>query len=134
MSLLSRSEVKDAPDVKPYPFAVPEWGGSVLLRPLMCWEREEWEREQTVAQEQGMGAPQHNIARLVRRGLLNPDGSYMYGEGPADLKELASKSGAALGRLFREIAGRAGLTKDAQEQAEKNSGPTQPDDGSSGSA
>jgi hypothetical protein len=124
MSLLSRSEVKDAPDVKPYPFAVPEWGGSVLLRPLMCWEREEWEREQTVAQEQG----------LVRRGLLNPDGSYMYGEGPADLKELASKSGAALGRLFREIAGRAGLTKDAQEQAEKNSGSIPPDGGSSGSA
>jgi hypothetical protein len=131
---LSRDQVESAPDTKPYEFAVPEWGGSVLLRPLQCWEREEWEKEQTAASKQGLDAPQHNIARLVRRGLLNPDGSHMYAEGADDLKRLAMKGAAALARLFREVAGKAGLTAEAQEQAEKNSGTTPPDDASSGSA
>jgi hypothetical protein len=87
--VLTRDQVENAPDTKPYEFAVPEWGGSVLLRPLMCWEREEFEREQQAAADQGLGAPQHNIARLVRRGLLAPDGTHLYGEGADELKKLA---------------------------------------------
>lgn len=131
LRILGRGDIEAAADTEPTPFHVPEWGGSVLLRPLMGWERDDWDRQCSASKESGDIVPQHFRARLVRMALVGPDGRHLYSEKPEELKALSRKGAAALDRLFTEVCRRAGMGQAAAEAAEKNSEPAR--SGSSGS-
>jgi hypothetical protein len=97
--MLDRLAILSAPDLKPVPVNVPEWNGTVFVRPLTGAERGALEAE-AVADKTGNVATLRQ--RLAVRCICDQDGKRLFDDkdGPA----LAAKSASALDRICAAIS------------------------------
>lgn len=117
--MLDRNSIIDCKDMADVDEVdVPEWGGTVLIRPLPGIGRDAYER----ALVQGKS----HSAVLVRWCAINGDGKPLFSD--ADIPFLEQKSARALNRLATRIGIKNGLYPGALEEAEKNSESSQSED------
>ena len=125
MSFLDRAAIVAVNDLKREEVAVPEWGGTVIVRELTAKERDlffEWVRKN------GEAAFSEFRVRAVRLSLVDEQGAQLFAE--ADEPELAKKSTAVIDRLFETASRLSGLQEKDVKQIGKNSKAT-PQNGSS---
>lgn len=118
--ILSAEEILAAPDMKPVKVPCPEWGGTVLVRPLTSWESDEWENKNAEAKADGFAIQPQFRANICAQCLCRADGSPLFT--PAQVKALSQKSAAPINRIMNKIFELSGMKADAVDKAEKNSG------------
>jgi hypothetical protein len=121
--LLSKSQILAARDHQVEKVDVPEWGGFVFVRVMTAGERDQFERKFT---QDRYG----NIRAYVAAATVCDDEGNLLFE-KADIDVLATKSGAAVDRLF-DVALRINkLRKKDIDELEKNSKANPSEDSSS---
>jgi hypothetical protein len=114
--ILSRDAILAAQDLKREEVAVPEWGGSVLVRTMTGAERAAW--EQSLAN--GGKIDVSNVrARLVAACTIDESGALLFSA--ADAQALGAKSGSALERVAKVAQRLNAITEEALEEARGNS-------------
>jgi len=114
--ILSRDAILAAQDLKREEVAVPEWGGSVLVRTMTGAERDAW--EQSLAN--GGKIDVSNVrARLVAACTIDESGALLFSA--ADAQALGAKSGSALERVAKVAQRLNAITEEALEEARGNS-------------
>ena len=113
---LNRDQILDADDLKTQDVAVPEWGGTVILRELRGRERD--------AFEEGSLDKQRNVsmknmrARLVALSAVDEEGERLFTA--KDAEALGAKSATALNRCFEVACRLSGITEADVETLEGN--------------
>ncbi len=111
VKLLTRQDILAASDVVTEQVAVPEWGGSVMVRSLSGRERDDYDRSLINLQGGDKARNLRNMrAKLVVLSCYDSDGNRLFAEG--DLDALGKKSSAALSRVFRVAQRLSGITDD----------------------
>jgi len=123
MSILNRNAILAAPDIVTETVTVPEWGGEVLVKAISAAERDEFEQAIVQMRRSGkrteMEFNRSNFrARLAARALVDEDGDRLFSD--ADVELLGAKSASALDRVYEAAARLAGITKNDEEELEKN--------------
>lgn len=114
---LTRSEILSAVDLPSEEVAVPEWGGSVMVRGMTGTERDRFEIASYLAREDLEGKAVVR-ARVVAWCTLDADGKQLFTR--SDLEHLGAKSGVALDRIFTVAQRLSAVTKDAPAAAERD--------------
>lgn len=119
--LLNRDMILKASHLRTEEVAVPEWGGSVLVRELNGRQRDEWEASLAVQRGRQMVPDVANMrAKLVARTVVGDDGEPVFTQ--QDVAALGELSAAALDRVFEVASRLSGLNPDDLEDMAKNSG------------
>jgi len=117
MALLNRADILAADDLTTEEVAVPEWGGTVLVRGMTGRERDAFEAG--LGQERNGKVVQNftnTRAKIVIRCTVDAAGNRVFDD--ADIEVLGEKSGAALDRVFEVAARLSGLgDRDVEELA-----------------
>lgn len=94
--MLTKEQILSASDLEYEEVEIPEWGGTLRLRPMTGSERDAWET--SVFQD---GKPNFaNVrARLVSLCAVDEKGERLFSE--ADAEALGKKSASALDRAFQ---------------------------------
>lgn len=133
MSILTAAQILAAPDIKTYEVEVPEWGGSVLLRPMTGYQRDQWEGQFAGLDPKDPKAAEkitNNMrAKLVAQHLVDENGKLLFT--PKDVESLGQKSAAALDRLFGKCQEISGLSDRDVKELEENLGEAQSDNSGS---
>jgi hypothetical protein len=113
---LSRDDILGADDLPVHRVDVPEWGGTVNVRSMTGYERDQFETSLTSGKDKSVNLK--NIrARLVSLTAVDDNGERLFTD--ADVDALGRKSAAALDRVFAEAQILNGLRdKDVEELAE----------------
>jgi hypothetical protein len=124
MAILDKTAIMEARDLELVEVDVPEWGGSVYLRPLTAKDRDYFEAEILALEQKKKSkkdGPVYDIfkARLVARALVDENGKRLFTD--KEFGELSSKSAAALNRLFEECLRINQVTQQDVEELTKNS-------------
>lgn len=99
MALLSKEAIWQAQDMVSVDVEVPEWGGSIRLRGLHGFERDNFEAKSVQGIGQNVKVNSRNLrARLIAMCAVNEDGSPMFEA--SDVIHLGTKSAKALDRVF----------------------------------
>lgn len=118
MSFLTKDQILSVrPKVKE--IEVPEWGGSVFVRPVTL-------KEQAKLADLGAKFEKSSTLDRMKNGTLcliqwtvcDSEGESLFG--PDDVVKLLDKSASAFLRLQDEILALSGLTKESREELEKN--------------
>lgn len=112
MALLSKNQILESEDVQTQDLEIPEWDGTVRLRSLRGWERDDFEQE---ISENKVNAR----ARLCSRVLVDENGDELFQTG--DIKALGQKNAKALDRIFELALSMNGLSAESEEDLRKNS-------------
>jgi hypothetical protein len=115
--ILSRDAILAAQDLKREEVAVPEWGGSVLVRTMTGAERDAW--EQSLVANGGKIDVSNVRARLVAACTIDESGALLFSA--ADAQALGAKSGSALERVAKVAQRLNAITEEALEEARGNS-------------
>ena len=110
MALLSKEDILGINDRKFVEVAVPEWGGSVLVRSLTGRERDEFEA--STVETKGNKASQNFVnfrARLVSLCIVDENKQRMF-KTRSEIDALGNKSVAALQRVFNKCQELNGLS------------------------
>lgn len=114
--LLGRDAILDADDIELVPVKVPEWKGSVLVRPLSGTERDEYEASNL--RERKNGTTRLNLrnarARLVQMCVVDADGRRLFSK--ADIDRLGRKSASALDRIAEVARDASGITEEQERE------------------
>lgn len=136
MAVLTRDAILAAADLPRKLVPVPEWGGEVWVRTLPGTERDAFEA--SLWKAKGRGRNRETVrdatnysAKLAALAICDEQGKRLFSE--VDVAALARKSSAALNRVVGEAMALNGMTEDAVEDAEGNSG-TAPSGGSTSSS
>ena len=123
MTLLTKQQIIDANDLETVEVEVPQWGGSVLVKPLTGKQRG-WFTAQLVEQRAGGRTLrlQDIQIRLCGMAIVDEDGKRMFSDNELGL--LAKKSSGALQTVFEVAQRLAGLSKEQVEELAGNSGET----------
>jgi hypothetical protein len=123
MGLLNRESILRAKDLVSELVAVPEWGGDVRVRGLMGWERDDYESSCFPVDDKGRRRENfaNMRARLVVLCVVDDEGRPLFQR--SDVGDLATKSAAALDRLYTVASRLSGLSAKDMEDLEKNSEP-----------
>ena len=113
---LSKTDILDADDMPREEVAVPEWGGTVLVRTMTAAERDSFEAR--VIGTDGIRNLANIRATLCARCIVDEQGKRLFGDGDIDL--LGQKSAAAVDRVFAVCQRLNGLTPDDVEELAKN--------------
>jgi hypothetical protein len=114
---LSKDAILSADDSKIETVNVPEWGGTVCVRGLKGWERDRFDQFGSEAQEKKDLT--HWRAKLVSLCLCDETGKSL-DFSPDEMIALSGKSANALDRVFDACRRLSGLTKQDEDDAEKN--------------
>ena len=118
---LSRDAILAAKSLRTEEVAVPEWGGTVLVRELSGRERDEWEASLAVMRGKTMVPDVANIrAKLAARTIVGDDGEPVFTQ--QDVAALGELSAAALDRVFDVASRLSGLNPEDVEAMTGNSG------------
>lgn len=133
MGILTKAEILAASDLVTQTVDVPEWGGSVVIRAMSGAQRDAYELSLTKAGADGKYVidPENMRAKLLLYTLVDEAGNPLFGMD--DLSALASKSAAALERVFTASQALNGLNRGAVDEAVKNSAGDPADSSPSGS-
>lgn len=114
MALLSKSDILAASDLETETVAVPEWGGSVMVKALSANAREELfarvNKEEMVA---------HQSAIIAAAFIVDETGKPVFTAD--DVAALGEKNQDALARVIEAGYALSGMSADAQEGMAKNS-------------
>lgn len=120
MAYLTRDAILSAVDIPQEDVAVPEWGGSVLVRGLTGRQRDAFEAGMIRGQGKNQQLVLENMrAKLSALTIVDEQGSRLFSE--VDVKALSEKSAAALDRVFAVAMRLSGLTQRDVEELTKNS-------------
>ena len=120
MSLLSKTAILAANDLKSEDVEVPEWGGAVRVRSFTGRERDAFEASMVRGDGRDRRVDLTNMrARLVGLTVIDESGQRLFTDEEADL--LGAKSGAALDRVFAIAQKLNGLSGADVEELSKNS-------------
>jgi hypothetical protein len=120
MMTLTRDQIFNLNDIQTKEIAVPEWGGSVLVRGLTGKERDQYEA--AIFQVKGNRAtfkPDFVRARLVAMSVVDTQGERVFSDG--DVLGLSTKGAAALDRVFTVARRLSGLSERDISEMTKNS-------------
>jgi hypothetical protein len=120
MSLLSKTAILAANDLKSEDIEVPEWGGAVRVRSFTGRERDAFEASMVRGDGRDRKVDLTNMrARLVGLTVIDETGQRLFTDEEVDL--LGAKSGAALDRVFAVAQKLNGLSGADVEELSKNS-------------
>ena len=120
MTLLSKSAILAADDLKTEDVEVPEWGGTVRVRAFSGRERDAFEASLVRGDGKDRKVDLTNMrARLVALTVVDDSGQKVFTQDDVDL--LGAKSGAALDRVFSVAQKLNGLSGADVEELTKNS-------------
>ena len=120
MSLLSKTAILAANDLKSEDVEVPEWGGAVRVRSFTGRERDAFEASMVRGEGRDRKVDLTNMrARLVGLTVIDETGQRLFTDEEVDL--LGAKSGAALDRVFAIAQKLNGLSGSDVEELTKNS-------------
>ena len=120
MSLLSKTAILAANDLKSEDVEVPEWGGAVRVRSFTGRERDAFEASMVRGEGRDRKVDLTNMrARLVGLTVIDETGQRLFNDEEVDL--LGAKSGAALDRVFAIAQKLNGLSGADVEELTKNS-------------
>jgi len=115
---LNRDSILGAEDLPLVEVAVPEWGGSVWVKPMTAAGRDAF--EVAVSDDNGEVDRRNFRAKLVARCAVDPEtGVRLFKDD--DAKALGSKNALPLSRIFEAAAKASGLTPEDVEKLEGNS-------------
>lgn len=128
-SILSFDQIRGASDIQTEEVAVPEWGGSVLVRGLTAKERDKYESSMVETKGKSAKVNMANArARLLVMTVVDESGELMFSQ--ADVGWIGEKSAAAVDRIYDVASRLSGVTDaDMDELVGNSSG--QSDDSSS---
>lgn len=121
--LLSKEQIKTCEDMKEQEVYVPEWSGTVIIKPFTMEERTQVRENSKVYNEKTnefeIDADQLDLVTFIY-GVREPE------FGMADLPWLKKdKNSGAIARVVRVIAQKSGMLPDSEGDALKNSKETQ---------
>ena len=120
MTLLSKTAILAANDLKSEDIEVPEWGGAVRVRSFTGRERDAFEASMVRGDGKDRKVDLTNMrARLVGLTVIDETGQRLFTDEEVDL--LGAKSGAALDRVFAVAQKLNGLSGADVEELSKNS-------------
>ena len=120
MSLLSKTAILAANDLKSEDIEVPEWGGAVRVRSFTGRERDAFEASMVRGEGRDRKVDLTNMrARLVGLTVIDETGQRLFTDDEVDL--LGAKSGAALDRIFAIAQKLNGLSGADVDELSKNS-------------
>ena len=120
MTLLTKSAILAANDLKSQDIDVPEWGGAVRVRAFTGRERDAFEASMVRGDGKDRKVDLTNMrARLVALSVVDEAGQRVFTDDEVDL--LGAKSGAALDRVFAAAQELNGLSGADVEALTKNS-------------
>ncbi len=108
--ILSRAQIDQAIDRQLVAVDVPEWGGSVMLRPLSLQERYAFlEFARAAGAADTAHADVASIqARLIQLCACDEHGGRLWGD--TELQHIASRSSAVVDRLFQSCQALCGMS------------------------
>lgn len=119
MAILTREQILQAQDLHTEEVAVPEWGGSVLVRGMTGTERDAFEASILEMNGKGSRMDMRNLrAKLAALCMVDEQGERVFTE--KDAGELGKKSATALSRVFEAAQRLSGLTAADVEELQKN--------------
>jgi hypothetical protein len=122
MGILGKDQIFAADDIQSAIVDVPEWGGQVMIRGLTGHQRDAWEQSMTVKKGRKVEMDMTDFrSRLVVLCAVDETGTRLFHDG--DVHQLASKSGAALDRLYSKAAELSGISEKDVEDLTKDFGP-----------
>ena len=125
MTGLTKEQILGANDAEPVSVPVPEWGGTVYVRPMSAGERDRWEGEllaRTEKRKEGIAAAVENLrAVFLAKCLCDESGKLLFG--PDDLAALAGKSYRAIDRAYDVAQSINGLSEADVKELEKAAPP-----------
>lgn len=131
MTLLTKSAILSADDLKTEDVEVPEWGGTVRVRAFSGRERDAFEASLVRGDGKDRKVDLTNMrARLVALTVVDETGQKLFTHDDVDL--LGAKSGAALDRVFAVAQKLNGLSAADVEDLTKNSSGAPSADSTSG--
>lgn len=118
-NFLSKEDIFQVEDISVETMEVPEWGGTIRLKPMTGAEKEGFEAE---FQKRQQGENKINTRGfrgwLISRSVVNEDGELLFSKG--DIAELSKKSAKVLEDVFEKCLEVNGIGQDAVEEIEKN--------------
>lgn len=119
-TLLSKSAIFGANDLKTQDVDVPEWGGTVRVKALTGIERDQFESNILDQNGKDVKVNMANArARLVSMAVIDGAGEPLFAE--SDIAMLGTKSAAALDRVYGVAAKLAGIDKEDMAELTGNS-------------
>jgi hypothetical protein len=117
---LTKDQIFESSDLKSVEVEVPEWGGSVLVRTMTGADRDAFETSMVTINPDGTRTPEmKNLrAKLVALTVVDDANNRLFDV--SDIPRLATKSSAALERVFDVAQKINGLGLKAEEAAVKN--------------
>lgn len=115
---LTLDQIKNAkPQLKE--IDVPEWGGSVFIRPLTLEEQALLGDKNSEREEGQLSIMQNIIAPLIQCSITDENGKLLFGKD--DIGEIMKSPASAIVRLQKEIFDFNGMSAEGKEVLEKNS-------------
>lgn len=121
MKTLNREEILAASDLKTETVEVPEWGGQVIVKTLMGFERDEFEASLFIGPDgkPTIGRTAENVrAKLIAASTVDEAGARMFTA--EDVEALGKKSAKALDRVFSAAQAVNGMGRREVEALAKN--------------
>lgn len=110
MKALSRDDVLSAKDLRLEPVAVPEWGGSIFVRPMTAEQADKFQ-----SNPDGL---ENLTSRMVAFCAVDENGGRLFVD--EDVPALANKSASAMRRVVEAIGRVNALTVAEREAVSKN--------------
>lgn len=136
MTGLTKEQILAIQDVQPVPVEVPEWGGTVYVRPMSAGARDRWEGdliERGEKRKESIAKATENLrAVFLSKCLCDESGVLLFG--PEDIAALSGKSYRAVDRAYEAAQSLNGLSESDVADLEKNSAGGRRAASSSGSA
>ena len=136
MTGLTKEQILAAKDAAPVPVEVPEWGGTVYVRPMSAGDRDDWESElitRVEKRKESLREANKNLrAVFLAMCLCDDAGQLLFG--PDDIEALSAKSYRAVDRAYDKAQTINGLSEADVAELEKNSAGAPDAASSSGSA
>ena len=124
MNGLTKEQILSAQDVKPVSVKVPEWGGTVYVRPMSAGDRDRWEGDlldRAEKRKESITAATENLRSVfLAKCLCDEAGELLFGA--EDVKALARKNYKPIDRVYEVAQTLNGLSDADVEELEKNSG------------
>ena len=125
--MLSKQQIIDVDDLGTVEVEVPEWDGSVLVRPLTAKQRGQFTAALVDQRQGGRTLRLQDIQiRLCGLSIVDESGKRMFSD--AEMAILGGKSSAALQHVFEVAQRLSGLSEEQVEELAGNSDETPSED------
>lgn len=127
MAILTKEQIMAAVDLEVEEVEVPQWGGSVLVKPLTARQRGLLTSQIVDQRKDGRRLKLEEIQiRTCALALVDPEGRRLFDD--ASMRDLARKSSAALQIVFEAAQRLSGLSDEEVEELQGNSDETPSED------